>query len=104
MTRSPTEGDPRPLLLAAATLAAARALTTLSPDRHAHWRIGGRRVGSLCPIRKLTGHRCPGCGMTRACSLAAHGHPIRATRTNPLIWVLAGCAAYATRTSRSPSA
>lgn len=28
----------------------------------------------LCPFRFVTGWSCPGCGMTRACTAALHGH------------------------------
>lgn len=28
-------------------------------------RLAGRDLPALCLIRRLTGHRCPGCGMTR---------------------------------------
>lgn len=27
-------------------------------------RLGSRRLPALCPIRRLTGHRCPTCGMS----------------------------------------
>ena len=28
----------------------------------------------LCPFRFITGWSCPGCGMTRSCTAALHGH------------------------------
>lgn len=38
----------------------------------------------LCPFRALTGHTCPGCGMTRAFCAIAHGEFKRAVEFNPL--------------------
>ena len=37
----------------------------------------------LCPFRALTGYSCPGCGMTRACILAVHGHWWSSLEHNP---------------------
>jgi hypothetical protein len=37
----------------------------------------------LCPFRALTGHPCPGCGMTRAFSAIAHGDLWQAVLYNP---------------------
>ena len=51
------------------------------------WRGSGIAVGSLCPIRAVTGRRCPGCGMTRACLLLSHGHAVRATKIHPAVWL-----------------
>jgi hypothetical protein len=51
------------------------------------WRGSGAAVGSLCPIRAVTGRRCPGCGMTRACLLLSHGHALRATAMHPAVWL-----------------
>jgi hypothetical protein len=51
------------------------------------WRGSDTAVGSLCPIRAVTGHRCPGCGMTRACLLLSHGHAVRATMLHPAVWL-----------------
>jgi hypothetical protein len=42
---------------------------------------------AVCPIRAVTGRRCPGCGMTRACLLLSHGHPVRATTMHPAVWL-----------------
>ncbi|MBR6791065.1 MAG: DUF2752 domain-containing protein [Oscillospiraceae bacterium] len=40
-----------------------------------------------CPIRKLTGFPCPGCGMTRACLAALRLNFAEAFRYHPL-WIL----------------
>jgi hypothetical protein len=64
------------------------------------WLIPTARIEagpSFCLIRRLTGVPCPGCGMTRALSCAAHGHPRRANAYNSrvalvlplLLWVWA---------------
>jgi hypothetical protein len=37
----------------------------------------------LCPFRALTGHPCPGCGMTRAFCALMHGELWRAIKLNP---------------------
>ena len=62
-------------------------LARVDHDGIVRWRGTGAAVGSLCPIRCVTGHRCPGCGMTRACLLLSHGHPIRATAMHPAVWL-----------------
>jgi hypothetical protein len=51
------------------------------------WRGSGIAVGGLCPVRAVTGRRCPGCGMTRACLLLSHGQAVRATRMHPAVWL-----------------
>jgi hypothetical protein len=42
----------------------------------------GRPLPDLCPIHRATGHRCPGCGMTRALVLLWRGRPRQAIRSN----------------------
>jgi hypothetical protein len=44
-------------------------------------------VGYSCPIKLLTGHPCPTCGITRACRLALHGDFAAATHMHPLVWL-----------------
>jgi hypothetical protein len=50
------------------------------------------RLPPLCPIRVLTGHACPGCGMGRALALLTHGEIIASVQQHPfalplLIWI-----------------
>jgi Protein of unknown function (DUF2752) len=40
-----------------------------------------------CPLNALTGHWCPGCGMTRATHQFVTGHPLAALGSN-LLWPL----------------
>lgn len=44
---------------------------------------------TVCIIRRVTGRPCPGCGMTRALSALAHGHPRSAWRDNPRVVIVA---------------
>lgn len=49
------------------------------------WLVPTARIESgpsFCLIRRVFGVPCPGCGMTRALSCAAHGHPRRAIAYN----------------------
>ena len=38
----------------------------------------------LCPFRRLTGHECPTCGMTRACVAALRGDVATSFAAHPL--------------------
>ncbi len=42
----------------------------------------------VCPMKRVTGIPCPGCGMTRAVRLLLHGDFAGATRMHPLVWVV----------------
>ncbi len=44
---------------------------------------------TVCLIRRVTGHPCPGCGMTHALSALAHGHLRNAWRYNPRVVIVA---------------
>ena len=46
--------------------------------------VAGWTLPVLCPVRRLTGHRCPGCGMTRAVLLVLRGHIGEGARLHPL--------------------
>lgn len=52
------------------------------PDRPL--RIRNRELPVLCPVRRLTGHRCPGCGMTRGLVYLFRLKPHDAIKANPL--------------------
>ena len=43
----------------------------------------------ICPIRRITGIPCPGCGSTRAIMSLLHGELAAAVSTNPLAVALA---------------
>jgi hypothetical protein len=47
----------------------------------------------MCLFRRLTGHRCPLCGLTTATGHLLHSEwraALRAHRLAPLIWLMAG--------------
>ena len=45
-------------------------------------------VGPLCPVRRLTGIPCPGCGMRGGVTAIAHGDVVAGFASNPLAVVL----------------
>lgn len=49
---------------------------------------------SLCIYYRLTGQRCPGCGMSRAFTLIGHGKLKRAYRLNRLAFIAYPLAVY----------
>jgi hypothetical protein len=51
-------------------------------------------IPPLCPVRNLLHVPCPGCGFTRACTLAVHGHFGEATQIYPLWFVVAPLVVY----------
>lgn len=69
--------------IAAGLLLGGAGLAALSGTDERYVRLGPLTLDSTCPIRHLTGRRCPGCGMTRAVALALRGKPLRATRAHP---------------------
>lgn len=48
------------------------------------WRPADEPAFILCPFRAMTGHLCPGCGMTRAFCALGHGEFQRAIHFNGL--------------------
>ena len=46
--------------------------------------VRGRRLPPLCAFRLVTGHRCPGCGMTRGFLYMFRMEPLNALRANPM--------------------
>ena len=70
-TPSARLGRPLALLAGAALLAP----TLLRPDGHGP---------VLCPLRRITGVWCPGCGMTRSFGWLAHGDLHQSLRYHPL--------------------
>lgn len=49
---------------------------------------------TLCLIRNITGHECPGCGMTRALASLAYMDPVGAWHYNRAVVVVAQLLAY----------
>ena len=46
--------------------------------------VAGRRLPPMCAFRLVTGHRCPGCGMTRGYLYMFRLEPLNALRANPM--------------------
>lgn len=58
--------------------------------------LAGYLLGiSLCPMVRLTGLPCPGCGMTRAAALFFQGHWKRAWQMHPFVYTLPVLAVWA---------
>ena len=49
---------------------------------------------SICLIRRVTGHPCPGCGMVRSLAYLGHGQVRQAWRANRLFVIIAPLLAY----------
>jgi len=47
------------------------------------------RLPWICPLKALTGHPCPGCGMTDAARALMEGHFREAAERNPNVYPLA---------------
>ncbi len=59
-------------------------LSVLSDPSSEAIRIFGAEVPDLCLFKRLTGYRCPGCGLTRAFSFMAEGQVWSAFRMHIL--------------------
>ncbi len=84
-------GSARPSSAAAAVLLASAGLSAASrrPGPDAPLEVLGRPLPGACPIHRVTGHRCPGCGMSRAFVLIWRGRvrdAIRANLASPLVF------------------
>lgn len=53
---------------------------------------------SICVIRAVTGHECPGCGMVRAFVCTMHGDFVRAVRHNRMCIIVLPLLAHAALT------
>ena len=69
----------------------------VTPGDHAV-SLFGVEIPEVCTFRRLTGYRCPGCGLTRSFAWFAHGHPIESFRTHwlgpPIFLLLAAQIPY----------
>lgn len=84
-----------PLVLATSGTASAL-LVSYVPS----WRNDMLREPNHCLFRRLTGYRCPFCGMTHAVVDVLHGHLAAATTQNATVYLLvfAVMVAFAART------
>ena len=46
-------------------------------------------IGIPCPIRAVTGYRCPGCGITHCAVILVHGRVREAFEANQFVFILA---------------
>lgn len=67
-------------------------------------RVLGRKSPGLCPVLRVTGHRCPGCGMTRGVLYMLRLDLRNAMRANPLAPAGALMIAHAALFRASPAA
>ena len=89
--------DDRIQAVAAMLLLGGAATAALSGTDERRVRLGPLNTSSTCPVRRVTGRRCPGCGMTRAVALLLRGKPWRATRTHPAAIPMLAVLAYQLR-------
>lgn len=94
--------DDRIQAIAAGLLLGGAATAALSGTDERRVRLGPLGASPTCPVRRLTGHRCPGCGMTRAVALLLRGKPWRATRTHPAAIPIMAMLVYQLRGARRP--
>lgn len=98
-----SDGDARPLKTGSgrargwfclAVLAATFVLRLEGRERVALPGRAGPALPVICPLRRLSGHPCPGCGLTRSLVAVSHGQLRVAARAHPfgcwvylLLWV-----------------
>lgn len=88
-----TESTRRSLAAWAAAIGAAALLCSAGYGLVLLIMAGGR---SLCLFRTITGHECPGCGMTRAFVALLHGDVAGAFRHNRMSLIVLPLLAYVT--------
>jgi hypothetical protein len=74
------------ILLASVLVVVASMLLTPDP---LHLSLFGWQLPPLCLFKALTGHDCPGCGLTRSFTYMGHLDPVVAFRMHalgPLLW------------------
>lgn len=74
------------LLVGSALIVLASVLLTPDPN---HLSLFGWQLPPLCLIKAVTGHDCPGCGMTRSFTYMGHLDPVTAFRMHilgPVLW------------------
>ena len=74
------------LLIASVLIVGASLLLTPDP---VHLSLFGWQLPPLCLIKAVTGHDCPGCGMTRSFTYMGHIDPVTAFRMHmlgPVLW------------------
>jgi hypothetical protein len=89
-------------VLAVAALAGLAARVARPTGPRAPLTLRGHPLPIVCPIRRLTGRRCPACGLTRGVVYALRldlANAMRANRLTPLalLLLLARCRAAAGR-------
>lgn len=79
-------GSERRSSVAAGILLASAGLSAVSsePGADRPLVVVGRRLPDLCLIHRATGHRCPGCGMSRAFVLLWRRRVREAVKSNPI--------------------
>jgi hypothetical protein len=74
------------ILIASVLVVTASVLLTPDPLQLS---LFGWQLPPLCLFRALTGHDCPGCGLTRSFTYMGHVDPVTAFRMHvlgPLLW------------------
>ena len=85
------------VLIVSLVFVCAPALMVLTPDKHCRFIWKDEPAPNLCGFKIMTGHDCPGCGMTRCFVCMVHGNVLEAIHFHP--W---GAAAYMLLLSQIP--
>lgn len=70
-------------LLVSLGLVIAPLFMVLTPEKHCRLLWQEEAMPKLCGLKLLTGHDCPGCGMTRCFVCMAHGDVVQAVKFHP---------------------